>query len=250
MSERLDICLVQDTDLLRVWLYTGQSDRMVVSFTGIGVEGEDLGYEFAKTATQNGRDSALFIADKTRSWLNAPGIIEEIRQWIDAFRVETGARDVMTLGHSMGGFAALAMPKYTPVKVAVGLSPQVSVHPDVVADDPRWMDYRNRINSFAIRDVSETLVRDTRYFVVHGRHSREAPQRDRFPRADNLVHLILPRTVHNVPQKLRRAGLLSSVVELAFQNRPRKLRHTMAGLDVYRRPPPDALPDDQNRVAR
>ena len=38
----------------------------------------------------------------------------------------------MTLGHSMGGFAALAMPRFTPVKVALGLSPQVSVHPEVV----------------------------------------------------------------------------------------------------------------------
>lgn len=237
MSARLDINLVQDTDLLRVWLYKGQSDRLVVSFTGIGVEGEDLGYELAKTATQDGRDSALFIADKSRSWLNAPGIIDDIRQWVLAAKAETGASNVMTLGHSMGGFAALAMPKYTAVKVAVGLSPQVSVHPDVVGDDPRWMEYRSRIREFAIRDLSETIVPDTRYYVVHGRHSREAPQRDRFPRADNIVHLILPRTVHNVPQKLRKAGVLDKVVELAFQNRPRAMRLAMSDLEVYRRPP-------------
>lgn len=236
MTDRLDIRLVQDSDLLRVWLYKGQSDRLVVSFTGIGVEGEELGYEFARTATQSGRDSALFIADKTRSWLNAPGLIDEITQWITATRIETGAQQVMTLGHSMGGFSALAMPKFTPVACAVALSPQVSVHPEVVGDDPRWMTYRSRIENFAIRDLSEVLVDTTAYFVVHGRHSRETPQRDRFPRARNLTHLVLPRTVHNVPQKLRAAGILDEVVEYGFQNRPRRMRLAMADLDVYRRP--------------
>jgi len=235
VSAQLSIPLVQDGDVLRVWLYKGQSDRLVVSFSGIGVDGKDLGYEFADTATQGGRDSALFIADKSRSWLNTPGIIDEIRQWIEAARVETGAKEVMTLGHSMGGFAALAMPKFTPVKVAVGLSPQVSVHPDVVPDDDRWMNYRSKIKDFAIRDLSDTLVDNTRYYVLHGRHSRETPQRDRFPDADNIVHLILPRTVHNVPQKLREAGKLGEVVEFAFQNRPRAFRLAMADMDVYRR---------------
>ncbi|WP_407494002.1 serine aminopeptidase domain-containing protein [Pseudooceanicola sp. MF1-13] len=239
MSAQLSIPMVQDGDVLRVWLYKGQSDRLVVSFTGIGLDGADLGYEFANTATHGGRDSALFIADKTRSWLNAPGIIDDIRQWIDAARVETGAKVVMTLGHSMGGFAALAMPKYTPVKVAVGLSPQASVHPDVVPEETRWAEYRDRITAFTIRDLSETIVPDTTYYVLHGRHTREKHLRDRMPEATNIVHLILPRTVHNVPQKLRAAGKLGEVVEFAFQNRPRAFRLSLSDMEAYRRSDPD-----------
>lgn len=239
MTDRLDIRLLHDGDTLRVWFHQGTGDRLTVSFSGIGIEGQDPGYEFARTATQSGRDHALFIADKSRSWLNAPGLIDDIAQWIEASRLETGARDVMTLGHSMGGFAALAMPKYVPVTCAVGLSPQTSVHPEVAGDDPRWMDYRSRIKQFVIRDLSDTLVPGTAYYAVHGRHPREAPQRDRFPRADNLVHLILPRTVHNVPQKLRDAGILEEAVEQAFLNRPRRFRLALAGLEAYRRPPAD-----------
>ncbi|MEC7300475.1 MAG: hypothetical protein VXW43_17560, partial [Pseudomonadota bacterium] len=35
------------------------------------------------------------------------------------------------------------------------------------------------------------------------------------------------------------AGVLGEVVEYAFQNRPRRMRLAMAGLDVYRRPSAD-----------
>lgn len=249
MTGRLDIRLVQDTDLLRVWLYKGQSDRLCVSFNGIGPNTGELNYEFANTATQRGRDHALFIADKTRSWLNSPGLIEEIVQWITAFKAETGAQNVMTLGHSMGGFTALAMPKFLPVKVAVALSPQVSVHPDVVGDDPRWMRQRREIREFRLRSVQDMFVDDTAYYIMHGRHPREAPQRDRFPRAKNIHHYVLPNTVHNVPQKLRGAGILEEVVEYAFQNRPRKTRLAMSGLEAYRRPEDENLPDSSRLAA-
>lgn len=235
MSEALDIKLVQDTEMLRVWLYRGASRRLVVSFSPTCAPGEEPGYDLAAAATRDGQDNALFIADKTNSWLNAPGLIEEIVQWVEAYKIASDATEIMTLGQSMGGFMALAMPKFMPVDSAVAFAPQFSVHPEEVPEESRWAMYRRKISQFRIRSLDDTLVDNVAYFALHDYSEDEAPQRDRFPNRDNLTHLILPDAGKNVPQDMRRKGLLGEVVEWGFQNRPRKMRLSLAPLNVFRR---------------
>ncbi|WP_412564753.1 hypothetical protein [Thalassobius sp. MITS945101] len=237
MTTRLDINLVQDGDSLRVWFYKGQSERLTLSFTGIGERsGEPQGYEFAKAATAGGRDSALFFADTKRSWLNHPGQIEEIVDWTEAMKRETGATNVVSLGHSMGGFTALAIPHFTKVDVAVGMSPQYSMHPDVVPDETRWKGYRRQLKDFRIRHLGEVIGDQSTYYVFHGVGPAERPQRNRFPRQQNLKHFVVEGGGHQVPRFLRKRQIMGEVIEHAFDNRPRMVRMALRPVGGKRRP--------------
>lgn len=216
-------------DDLIIHAHRGASDRLVLCFTGIGVEPDQVpGIEFARTATANGRDNVLFIIDPKRTWLNGPELIEQIVEHVSLFAREVDAQEIVTLGHSMGGYSALLIAKFLPIKSAVGLAPQFSVHPEVADDDPRWRDYRDRIAEHRIRDLSDYLTEETTYHVFHGSHGRERPQRDRFPKFPSLYHMIMPKTVHNVPQRMKRFGIMDQIIQLSFENRVKQVRLLMA----------------------
>ncbi len=216
--------LVEGPDLL-AWEHRGESDRLVVCFSGVGPDASVWpGYEFAATAAGGGKDNVLYIADPQRSWLNAPGLIERIVTLIEDTAARMGAGQVCALGHSMGGYAACVLPGFTPVDVAVALSPQVSVHPEVAGDDPRWMEWRDRIAEHRVRHVADHLSDDTQYFAFFGMHGREAPQRERFPAADNIELLRMRKTHHNTAQRLKARGLLDVVIQAAFDRRIYRVR--------------------------
>jgi hypothetical protein len=228
MSGPLDIRHTLDRDDLHIWEHTGNSDRLVACFSGIGLDRVAVPpYEFARSATGGGRDTVLFFSDPHRSWLNRPGLIEQIVVRVERKARQMAAKQIVTLGHSMGGFAAAILPGFTRVDRAVCLSPQASVHPDVAGDDPRWLDYRDRIENHRIRSVADHIAPGTEYYAFFGQHGREAPQRDRFPLRDNINFFVMPRTVHNTPQRMKHAGLLDDIVRFAFQGRTRLVRRLL-----------------------
>lgn len=237
MTEQLDIRPYKRSEKLMYWAYWGRSKSLTVCFSGIGSGQPVQPFEFVDTASNGGEDSVLFVADTTRSWLNAPGMIEEVVAEIEGFRDAIGAQVVNTLGHSMGGYMALLIPGFTRVAAAVGFSPQVSVHPQVAGDDPRWMEHRDQIDSFRIRSVMDHLDPATRYYVMHGLSSRERFQRNRFDLRDNLTHYLFRKVTHEVPQKLRRAGIMRDVVWSCFHDRNHRLRLAMRQVDAYLRRP-------------
>ncbi|TNF59402.1 MAG: hypothetical protein EP307_10530 [Rhodobacteraceae bacterium] len=225
---RYDIRPVLQDDSLCTWFHRGAGDRLVVCFSGIGRdETGPQGYEFARAATGGGRDHALFIADPNRTWLNGDGLVARIVGEIEKTVRDTGATEVVTLGHSMGGFSAAVIGAFTRVEVAVCLSPQVSVHPEIVPDETRWTNWRNRIATHRMRGVRDYLRDQTRYYTFFGQHVREAPQRDRFPLGDNIRFFVLPRTVHNTPQRMKGRGVLDQVVRTAFEDRARLVRRIL-----------------------
>ncbi|MBV7410881.1 hypothetical protein [Maritimibacter sp. DP1N21-5] len=238
MSAALDIRAYRQSPGLVVHAFRGTSDALNVCFAGIGLGPDEVQpIEFARTATMDGRDNALFISDGTRSWFNRPGLLENVAKLVEEYAAEIGARIVRTLGHSMGGFMALILPSVTRVDVAVAYAPQASVHPEIAGDDMRWMNWRARIGTHRIRSVTDHLNDTTRYYVFHGKHPRERFQRDRFAPRENLMHIVIPATVHNVPQRLRRAGILDKVTGACFDGRLTALRELLAPLGArYRKP--------------
>lgn len=219
---------LQAEDGLHVWAHQGASDRLVLCFSGIGREPDDVPtYEFARAATGNGQDTTLFFSDPKRSWLNAPGLIDQIVWWVEETKARINPRQVVTIGHSMGGFSAAAISGFTRVDVAVCFSPQATVHPVLARDDERWMPWRDRIESFPIRSVRDHLDPETLCYAFFGRHSREAPQRERFPIADNVRFFVMPNTVHNTPQRMKQAGVLDEVVRFAFHGRKGKVQQIL-----------------------
>ena len=228
MTPELTITNVMETPHLRAWLHRGESSRLVVCFSGIGPDpGIAPGYEFARSATCDGRDWVLYIADPNRTWLNGDGLIERIVALVEATAQELGATQVCALGHSMGGYSACILPGFMPVDAVVALSPQASVHPDVAADDPRWMNFRDLIASHRIRHVEDHIQAGTQYVVLFGQHRREAPQRDRFPVAENIETHHMARTHHNTAQRLKARGLLDQIIQLGFDRRIFRIRRLL-----------------------
>ena len=233
---RLPIEPYLERDDLVVWRHRGRSSRLVLSLSGIGSQDEAVPpYEFAKIATDNGTHNALFIIDPKRTWLNGDGLIERIVEVVTAYAAEVGADEIVTLGHSMGGFSAIVLSDYLPVKTAIALSPQYAVHPDIVGDDSRWMYFRKHIKTHQIGGAGEHMVPGTTYHVFHGGRDVERPQRDRFPVMENLYHTVLPKIAHRVPQKLKDLGLLERVMRASMNDRARKVRLALEPLGAHRR---------------
>jgi hypothetical protein len=213
----IEIERIRDSEKLRAWRHVGYSKRLVLCFSGLGKnQSQPPGYEFASIATGGGADHVLYIADPNRSWLNEPGFLEETLDLIKETMADIGAEQVVALGHSMGGFSACVIPYFIPVDYVLALSPQVSIHPEVVPDDGRWMQHRENVDDIEIVDVGSYLEDRTQYVVVFGRHGREAPQRSRFPNPDNLTLFVMPQTNHNTAARLKSLGLLTDLRDAVF----------------------------------
>lgn len=236
MTERFEITpLRTDADLL-TYQHKGSNSRLVICLSGVGKDSEDIPpYEFARSATENGQNHVLFVVDPNRTWLNGAGIIERILEDTAKIVDSCGITSICTLGHSMGGFAAIVLADFMEVDTVVSLAPQHSVHPDIAGNEHRWRNWVDPISDFRIRSVDDHWVNETAYHVIHGNHNRDKFQRDRFPIRAGLVHTILPDTTHAVPQRLKREGLLDQVVSLCLNNRTRRVRQLLEPMGAYRR---------------
>ena len=235
-QQRLAITPICEAEDLLLWRHRGRNDRLVVCFSGIAKSRDEVPpYEFPRGATENGKNHVLFVADPRRTWLNGPGLIEKIEAEVARIVAEEGITSVSTMGHSMGGFAAIVMAKFMPVENALAFAPQHSVHPEIAGNEHRWKDHLARITEFRVRSVDDYWVDGTTYFVFHGDHPRDQYQRGRFPVRHKLFHTILPDTTHAVPQKLKQAGLLDRVVSLCLAGKGRKVREVLEPMGAHRR---------------
>lgn len=228
-APRLDIPLLRQDRRMWVWWHRGQSRRLVVVFSSVGHGPETPPLlEFAQSATSGGRDSAVFIADPQRSWLNAPHLVEEIVEVIEAARDEVGATQTVTMGYSMGGFAALAIGGFVHVDAALAFSPQISIDPVLVPGEKRWMRYRKRIGAIRIRSAAEHMAERTAHTILMGRSQVEAAQVRLVPEAANTDTFLLPGTGHDSAPRVKAAGILPEVIDLAFSQRRDALAELLA----------------------
>jgi len=226
-STFVDPSPVRDDAGLRVWRVAGQTRRLVVCFSGVGPADGALAPEFLRLIAMTPRDHLLFIADPARSWLNRPGLIDEITAVIEAEVAATGATQICTLGHSMGGFCAVVISAFTRVDCAVAFAPQFSVDPALVPAEDRWQDLRDQIPTFTIGNADDYVQPRSHYIVFFGAHRREAPQRDLVRPRPNLDLFVIPRTHHNVPQRLKDAGILDQILTACFDNRLTKVENLL-----------------------
>lgn len=212
---------------LRVWRVAGETRRLVVCFSGIGPSDAPPGPEFQRLIAMAPRDHLLFIADPARSWLNRPGLVAEITAVIEAEVAATGATQICTLGFSLGGFCAVVIPAFTRVDCAVAFAPQFSVDPALVPAEDRWQDLRDQIPAFTIRNADDYVQPRSHYVVFFGAHRREAPQRNLVRPRPNLDLFVIPRTHHNVPQRLKDAGILDQILTACFDHRLTKVENLL-----------------------
>lgn len=87
--------------------------------------------EFRRMATAQGRP-ALFLRDASRSWATAPEFAPALRAAVAGLRAGQRIDRIVTLGLSMGGFAALVAADLLGAAAALAIGPQAD------SRDPRW----------------------------------------------------------------------------------------------------------------
>lgn len=206
----------------------GRSRRLVVSIAGVGRRRDGVPpNEFFGTAHGGGENHVLFLADPTRSWLNTAGLLDEMADLVAARRRALGIDEVVALGNSMGGFAAIRLAEAVRIDAVIAFAPQYSMHPDCVPEERRWRDLVARIDAWRVRDAGAMAAPGTRYVLFHGDHPQERPQYSRFPGGPAVRHYLLHGLRHNLAAVLRRRGALGPVVEAAVAGKPRQVRRRL-----------------------
>lgn len=221
----LELTPIQSDKRFRFAFYQGQSDTLVLSCSGVGTKrGQMPPFEFLKAASGDGAHSVLFVSDKTRSWLSAPGLQGEIVEQMETLMARLSPARVIAMGNSMGGFMALSLSRVLPIDVSIAFTPQYSVDKTIVPEETRWQFFRDKIAKFTVPKV-ESLPQDCgQHYVFHGGEQAEYIHWSRFPEQENLRHFIFPQMDHNIAKTLKNQNLLAPLVDACIANRPRQVR--------------------------
>lgn len=203
---------------------------MVVCLSGVGTQRDEMPpFEMINAATDNGRHSALFVSDMTRSWLNAPQLAERIVAQIEIAQKLFKPKKTSAIGNSMGGFMALQLSRHVEFITTLAITPQFSVMKSEVPEETRWEIFRKQIEEFRFPRIEDLPVEGCTHYVLHGGAEDEYAHWRRFPTQKNLKHMIVlgqddefavsEGQGHNVARALRNKGVLNDVVRYAVENR-------------------------------
>lgn len=186
-----------------------KADRVLLSFTG---GGHAMGgmrvqtLEFVGTASRQG--APIFITDLTRSWgnrLDFPRIADRLAPYLEG-------KEVVSLGNSMGGFLSILATSYLPIKTAIAMSPQFSVHPQIVPQERRWAKYRRTIDCFRYDSLEGHFQTGTKYYAFFGAARTEKVHYTKFPVCDNVAVMVFPGQGHSLAQWLHGQGQMDTII--------------------------------------
>jgi hypothetical protein len=185
--------------------------NVILCFTGLGQRlGATGGPEEFVGSTQLADFDAVFVTDKTKSWFNA----FPVERLLDILGPVVVDKTIYSLGSSMGGFGAIWITRYLPVKAVLAFGPQFSVHPEVVPDEKRWPVARAGITQWRVRSLEGHFMPHTEYVTLSG--IEDELQWSRFPIGPGLTHLLVESAGHNAAEHLKAAGSLRSLVSEVF----------------------------------
>lgn len=137
------------------------SETVVVSF---GAKGGGRGvFHFFKLLRPLPGFSKLLVRDPAGHWYNAglPGVgdtVEEIARRIEWEVGQLGGKRIITLGHSMGGYAAILFGCMLGAERAVALAPQTLLDPRLPLTPPAEVELQVPDLRPIVRDAPETAV--------------------------------------------------------------------------------------------
>lgn len=221
----MELTAIKSDERFRFAFYRGQSDRLVLSCSGVGTKRNEMPpFEFMKAASDNGAHSVLFVSDMTRSWLSTPGLLPEIVEHMETLIAKLRPRTVVAMGNSMGGFMSLCLSRVLPIDVTIAFAPQFSVDKEIVPEEKRWRHFRDQIVKFTAVKIHNLPLDTGQHYVFHGGDLGEYIHWSRFPKQENLRHYIFPEYDHNIAKTLKDRDLLQPIIEACATNRPRQVR--------------------------
>ena len=193
------------------------SDRCLVVFTGVGHAMGAIDIQREEFYNQHKLGMVIWITDKKRSWGNNLNI-KKISSAVKKF---SESRKIYIIGNSMGGFLAILFSKFLEAKKVIAFSPQISVCPDIVPDEKRWMNHRQSIDEYRYKDLSDSFDRNTKYALLIGDGQHEDIHYSKFIKFSSLSNIELIRfndTGHKVASNLKDLNLLNQFIDTFFND--------------------------------
>lgn len=191
----------------------GTSDRLVISFSGVGEPDEDVPrLEAAKLAGWQGENHVLFISDASRSWMNGEWIMEQIDATVRKLSAEIKPSRVVAFGNSMGGTAAMIFADAYPVDAVLAIAPQFSIQPDLMPDEKRWTHYADQITNWRFPSAPNLVGNRAEVVILHGSIGREMSHASKFAQGANIHHYIYAGYAHGMAAKLKRKRQLEPII--------------------------------------
>lgn len=191
----------------------GKSERLVLSFSGVGLPGEEIpAAEAARLSGWEGENHVLFIVDASRSWMNAPGLVENLLREVQALVARIKPARIVAFGNSMGGTAALIFAALFRVDAVLAISPQYSVNPEVMPKESRWQDYVGRIGSWRFPSAPDLTALPGEVMILHGSVNSELRHARRFSQAANIRSYVFKDFAHGLAARLKRKAHLQPIL--------------------------------------
>ncbi|MGR3491094.1 MAG: hypothetical protein ACU0DW_03475, partial [Shimia sp.] len=214
------------------------TDRLVIACGGVGKDPAlPPPLEFFGSATERGQHNLIFIADRNRSWLNAPGLETRLLEVLWREIEEIRPARIALIGNSMGGSMALILARALPVDAVLAFAPQWSVHPEIVPAEARWRDWRARIETWPNPTIGTIQTAGRDVFILHGDTPSEILHVDLFPEDPALDHFVMAGCGHRVALRLKRSGKLDKLVTRCLWGEPEAARKLLTRINATRRLP-------------
>ena len=192
------------------------SDQLVVAFGGVrhgygGIKGE-----FRQSLSKLG-SSAVFVRDDGCRWYQyGPEDLQPIYDQIHAVRAEVGARRLVCLGNSMGGFGALLFGQRLGADAMLSFVPQTAIEPEVTAalGDTRWAAYQENIPAYPHGDLVKEAPPAGRVVMCWGaRDPLDCAHAERLAAAWTVESIVIDSAEHDAAWALRERGELLPLLE-------------------------------------
>lgn len=205
-----------DDDRVKVTVRHGHGPLCVVSFAGVGrgvgvtaIQQEEFRNSLAH------RDATLvFVIDRQRTWYTDTHVLDAVSGVVDGLRAGHGIRQVVALGHSMGGSGAILAGERLGADRVLAFNPQSCMDRRRLRFEPGFERYIESLPAdYPFADCCEARVERSKCLVLFGLlFGPDLGHATRFLEAGFDVR-ILPGCAHNVPRHLRDRGLLEPLLD-------------------------------------
>ena len=192
------------------------SDQLVVAFGGVrhgygGIKGE-----FRQSLGKLG-SAAVFVRDDGCRWYQyGPEELQPIFDQIQAVKAELGARRLVCLGNSMGGFGALLFGQRLGADAILSFVPQTAIDPEVTTalGDDRWAAYQENIPAYPHGDLLKEPPAAGRVVMCWGaKDPLDSAHAERIADAWKVEPVVIRSVGHDAAFELREKGRLLPLLE-------------------------------------
>lgn len=196
------------------------ADHVVVAFTGVQHRLGDIPLEFYRSLGEI--DCApLFVRDMGQRWYQYEAkVVDGVAQAIRDAARRAGARRLICLGNSMGGFGALLFGSIIGADAILAVGAQSGISPDVMEEvgDRRYRQFLTGVAAFPFGDLLKLEPAKGQVTLCYGADNRpDCAHAARLLRSWTAESMPVPRAGHNAAKVLRERGelipLIRSVVE-------------------------------------